>query len=155
MTYFHTCIGCKNRGNCDHLKDIKDHIVGLGITSLKHRCPHREQLFLAGDPVIAETRVDYDFEDGEPPIAKFKGWFIAQSGTKGIVFIQPGSEDLEQGMEFTPRYGGKGYVKILLSRIEADESRERMRIIECAQCGQRVSFVDECCCEANRGLNAA
>jgi hypothetical protein len=154
MTYFHTCIGCKKRSGCNHLKDIKDHIGGFGITSVKHRCPHRESLFLAGDPVIAETRVDYDFEDGDPPIAKFKGWFIAQSGTKGIVFIQPGETDLEQDMEFTQRSGGKGYVKILLTRIEADETRERMDIIECGECGQRVTFVDECCCGAH-GMVAA
>lgn len=150
MTHFPTCIGCRHKPDCEHLKSVKTRISGLFVTTLKHRCKFREPTFKAGDPVLIRTRVcsNESLEGEEPQVAIFPGHFIEQYGTKAITFIAPGtlSKCEHDPWPFEPFSNGRGFVKVPLARIEPDQSREPVRIQHCAGCGQRVTFVDECYC---------
>lgn len=129
MTTFSTCTGCKAKGDCEHAAAIKKAVKGMFVTSIKHRCAHRDPLFKPGDPVTVETWSCMN--DPDAGMEYFPGIFIAQKATKAICFIKPGTDGFETA--------GKGYVKVTLSRIKTRDG-DRVDVRECEFCGERPAL---------------
>lgn len=130
MAYLHTCVGCLFQGAACTARDVlKIRIKGLGITSIRHRCPVRAPRYSAGHAVMIHT---YDSKDDPDSVVMqwWPGWFISQKGTKAICFIRPKTE--VGGYEFSPQHSN-GFVKVPLSRVKIG-AHDRVELDICRFC---------------------
>lgn len=138
MTY-RTCTGCTHgHGFCAEREKVREQVAGLGVSSIKWKCAWRRPAFRPGDLVWATTVSEWQTsgDDGEPVINDYAATAIQNFGSKLLVFIKPGSFelDLEDGdYAFTPRNGGAGFCKVTLTRIRR---REGVRENVCHYCRQ-------------------
>lgn len=133
MTY-RTCVGCyMEKEPCPARDHVRRTVKGLGVTSIKWRCSNRVPRIAVGDPVWAETVADLNSteigDDGYPLRHSFPAIAIANSGSKMIVFIDPGVASLSDGVFFNKDCSG--FCKVSLSRITA---REGERVEVCRHC---------------------
>lgn len=138
MTYWRTCRNCTRNRACERQESMKATLAGMGITSVKHRCPERALPYQPGDPVLAKTYGDMDAytEDGEISIASFPGFFMGESGSKAMVWIRPGTSAVdEDDYEFNPKNGGKGFCKLPFDRLAANPGGTSIEV--CSSCGKR------------------
>lgn len=63
MTAFRTCKNCVADGACELRDALKRSLVGLGVTSVKHRCAARRPVFVSGQRVSVSWPVG-DFDEG-------------------------------------------------------------------------------------------
>ena len=138
MTYMHTCVGCATLSkDCDYRKVVQSAIKGLGISSLRHRCQHRADLYQPGEIVEALlpewlSRDCPDIED-EPPMRWFQATLIQQNGTKATIFVAPDTWSLDSLGQFCT--SGIGYAKAPLSRIRKARTLNFVDITPCNFCG--------------------
>lgn len=158
MTYFRTCIGCKSREDCPTKDALKASIKGLGLTSIKHRCKNRVEMFQKGDPVVVRTYSGYsepsDSGYGNDAVHDdYPGYFIRQNAAKALVIVKPGTHghDYGESFPFLPK-NASGYLSIPLSRIRANPEGERVSMDECQRCGEIVAIQgSNARCEENHG----
>lgn len=140
MTY-RTCTGCVHgAGACQARDIIKAHVKGIGVTSLKWRCAHRQPVYRPGDAVWVNLFVGW--EDGgdswgreEQAFAEFPGVVIRVRGSKAVIFIEPGVQSRCEQYDFEPQKSGNGHVKIPLSRTR---KRHAVREHVCPVCERIV-----------------
>jgi len=153
MPVLMTCRGCTKVSDCDRRAKLVEAVRGLGVTSIKHRCPDKTLAFTPGQAVWVEVNdapwsecAEFD----EPTRAWFPGVFIGgstKSNTRGLVFVRSGETDRSGDFEFDPINGGKGgelrysVCKVIWSRIEA---RERDPYDLCRECGLPIALTDTC-----------
>ncbi len=117
-------------------------IQGLGITSVKHRCPGYRPAFEPGDPIKALTWSWFHNDDDPPAQCWFPGHFIRLSGQRAIVRVPAKALALDaDGVEFEPN--GNGYLKLPLARV-AHRDGERADVTPCSWCGGIVALGDPC-----------
>lgn len=158
MARFSTCIGCVRKPDCAKLADIKAAVVGLGVTSLKHRCATRDPEFKPGDPVLVKTvpwRNDPEPENDyrEPPKLWFRGVFVSElkNFNQIIVYIKPGTPNETEydgtgyidEEEFFPSGAKPGFVKVPRSRVKKAEG-DKVDLKLCAACGEPTAITN-CC----------
>lgn len=145
--HMNTCTGCKFKGDCDHAAHLRLALKGHGIRSVKFSCAKREPVFRPGDPAVFSTTVSAGFEDMAYSVT-YPGVVIEQKGGKVLGFIKPWVEDLTgEGLPFEPR--GNGYVKMPLTRVRPDPSREPVEIKTCRWCASNYAIDGRC----DRDLN--
>ena len=141
MTYFRTCVGCKSRENCPTKEALKTSIKGLGLTSIKHRCKERVELFQKGDPVLVRTYSGHsepsDGYGNDAIYDDYPGHYIRQNGAKALVVVKPGTPGVEFGEDFPfqPK-NGTGYLSVPLSRIRSNPDGESLCMTVCHRCGE-------------------
>ena len=123
MTYYHACVGCAHdKATCDAFAAFKEKIKGLGLTSVKWRCPERVDRFHVGQPVWALTTVIYGdgYNDENVCRNEWPGHIIRLLGPSALVYIKPGvqAKDYDDEAPFEPKSGGNGFCKIPLSRLK-------------------------------------
>lgn len=133
MTIFRSCTGCMHQKQpCATRDALRDGLRGLSITSVKWRCADRNPRFVQGDPVWVTTVATYNAteEEGGPCRTEFPGVMITPMGTKGLVCIAPGTEDIDGEYTFDAARGN-GFCKIPLSRLRP---RDGERDPVCPEC---------------------
>lgn len=94
MTYYRTCKNCRfEKSGCQKREEMRTAIKGLGITSIKFRCPDRRAIFDEGQRVKLTWRVfasgdDYDEETIHEFLATVM--FEVAGGLRYIVRVDPG-----------------------------------------------------------------
>lgn len=143
MPRFNTCHTCmKPAATCPTRERLNTAIAGLGITSLKHRCPDYAPAFLPGDPVKVDTIAWYPQEDDRPPRCWFPGHFIRLVGQRALVFVPAKAMSLD-GCEYEFEPHGNGYLKLPLSRV-AHRNGEPADVIACTWCGCILGLGEAC-----------
>ena len=132
MTVYRTCRLCTvEKDKCPHKAVIKGAIVGLGITSIKHKCNFYSPPFKPGQPVIARTYIDNEVGyDGDIENADFPAIFIKQVRTKALVLIKPGVSCIDGDAQFTPMKNKRGYCKLTFDKLKAREGVPFVEICE-------------------------
>lgn len=144
MARFVTCHTCMYpAATCPTREMIQSAIAGLGITSIKHRCPGYAPAFTPGEAVKVTTFAWFHRDDDDPPPkVAFPGHFVQLSGQRAIVHVRKGVGDLDgAGVEFEPQ--GKGYLKIPLARV-AHRDAASIDPTECSQCGAIPGLGEPC-----------
>lgn len=158
MTY-QTCRGCVHGdGFCQARENVKAHVKGLAITSIKWKCSWRRPIYHPGDAVWANLFADMEPHDdgwgGDRPVFRdFPAVVIKMVGSKVLLFVEPDAFDEYEEYQFEPKKGGNGYVKIPISRTRArDAGREPV----CAGCTQlvRLKGHEDWCRYAPKGASA-
>lgn len=140
--HLNTCTGCKFKGDCGHAAHLRDTLKGHGIRSIKFACAKREPVFRPGDAAIFTTKVASDPND-MPVLASFPGVVIEQKGSKVVGFVRPYVKDIG-GEDFTFEPNGNGYVKMPLTRVRPDPSREPVEIKTCRWCASNYAIDGRC-----------
>lgn len=136
MTY-QTCRGCAHgAGFCQAREDVKAHVRGIGVTSIKWKCRWRRPVYQPGDAVwanlFADTEPDDDGWGGDRSVFRdFPAVVIKVFGSKTLLFVEPGAFDEYEEYQFAPAKGGNGHVKIPLIRTRR---RDAIRESICAGC---------------------
>lgn len=142
--HLNTCTGCKFKGDCDHAAHLRLALKGHGIRSVKFTCAKREPVFRPGDPAIFKTFIsdpDEEHRGGVEEVA-YAGVVIEQKGGKVIGFIKPGAPDIYGETPFEAK--GNGYVKMPLTRVRPDPSREPVEIKTCRWCASNYAIDGRC-----------
>ena len=102
MTAYRTCLHCvRARDLCERRADVARGVAGLGVTSVKFRCPERIPLFTPGQRVsVTWFIVDPDGRYGDGIHETWPATVIAQRGTKFQIVV----DDVD-GDEGTPARG--------------------------------------------------
>jgi len=90
-------------------------IKGLGVTSIKWKCPTRKPRYNPGDPVYARLGADCDPDYGVT-VADFPAIVIRLLGSKVLVYVEKDATSESGGYQFEPR--GNGFCKVTLSRLK-------------------------------------
>lgn len=139
MTAFRTCLGCRLASEyCAKRSLLSDQIAGLGLTSIKFRCRHRESLYKPGDLVWA--RLPYDWGDQYYPEGMasddFPGVVIKEmTGSIRLVYVAQGALS-PSGIDFIPK--GNGFCKV---RVRWLKPRDGEREEVCGYCLQPVAQI--------------
>ena len=134
MTVYRTCYGCAaDPKTCQARKAVSDQIKGLGVTSIKWRCPDRKDRFHVGQAVWATTHsgVIQSEYDGGGYIGDFPAIIIRHQGARAVVMIEPGALDRTERAPFTPLNAGNGFCKIPLTRLK---ERDAPTVAVCPTC---------------------
>ena len=145
MTYFHTCVGCaEQKTECPVREGFKAAIRGQGVTSLRHRCARRKDMFTPGQrvEVLTYSDLDWDWEYGPPPRVWFPAVIVSQSAARILVHIQPGTRDTTGEHEFCTK--GNGYCKSRLGRVRPTQATDLVDMAHCDHCGAIPSLGDKC-----------
>ena len=152
MTHFPTCTGCAvERKTCPDLARLRAALAGFGATTVKHKCKNRAPRFMPGAAVMIHT-VSGDgnvTEDGDAVMADYRGVFVRESGSKGIAYIAKGTIDdnhsgADGGYPFEPRGGGRGFVKIPMSRMKLIDGAPSADVTPCKKCGSLFVLTGIC-----------
>ena len=137
-----TCTGCVHKVGCGHAAHLRTALKGHGIRSVKFACAKRQPVFRPGDAAIFTTFVADDPEDRAVEV-RYPGVVIGQKGASVIGLIKAGANDLGgEGFPFSPR--GNGYVKMPLTRVRPDPSREPVEIKTCRWCASNYAIDGRC-----------
>ena len=143
MTYLHTCVGCRHRGDCLAENQLRLELKSLGVRSAKHRCQIRAPLFVLGDPVEILITTTYEKEyDDEHVKEWFPGHFLRQHGAVAYCFIKPGVLDVNG--DYTFDASGNGHVKIPMSRVRPGHHAQPASLEPCKICRQVLDIVGMC-----------
>ena len=139
-----TCTGCKFSGECARARNMKDVLRGLGIFSLKFRCPQREDVFSPGQAAIFTTYISDSNDTGESTARNvhYQGRVIQQYGGKVVGFIAPSTPDESGDYPFEARCSG--YVKMPLARVKPDDTRPAISLSCCRFCGSHFDLTGVC-----------
>lgn len=121
MTYLHTCVGCFYAADtCDRRDELKAAIKGLGISSVKHRCLGRYNIYKRGDAVKVHTvnSTEGSIDDHTGIVLDwFDATVVQQVGGRVVVFVADATEGQDSGAPFEA--SNNGFVKAPLSRIKS------------------------------------
>jgi hypothetical protein len=151
MTYFHTCVGCKAKGNCEQVDRIRSALKGTRVTSARHSCKTRVPMFEPGEAIMAVVTLRWnpsgEYGGSEPETHEYPGVFIAQKGPRALVYIRPGTMpsshhdgDDDSDGAFEPLNDGKGYLKVPLGRVKKWEGVLPVDLTTCSYCGEYVNL---------------
>ncbi|MCV9940880.1 hypothetical protein OIU35_31405 [Boseaceae bacterium BT-24-1] len=142
---FLTCTGCKFNGDCDLAAVKRADLKGHGIRTIKFACKRRADIFQPGQAALFTTFVSDEDEAHRGGVMEvtYPGHVIKQMGSKVFGFIKPGAEDTDgYGIPFEAKV--RGYVKMPLTRVKTDGSRDAANVDSCKWCGQHVGLGDVC-----------
>jgi hypothetical protein len=142
-----TCTGCKFAGDCDHARHMRASLKLMGIRSVKFACAKREDLYAPGQAVVFQTWVTTDDEYRPSVEVYYPGYALGHKGTRVFGFIAPGTPDTSGHHPFEPR--AAGYVKIPLSRVRPDPTRENGDARQCGWCARHPGLGAGCGVDLN------
>jgi len=141
---FLTCHTCATpAATCPVRAALRENLAGLGITTLRHRCPEYRTAFEPGEAVKVTTLAWFHRDDDDPPPKlAFPGHFIRMDRTKALVFVPEGAEDLNgEGISFEPN--ARGYLKVPLARV-AHRDAPSVDVTACRWCSAILGVGDNC-----------
>lgn len=143
MPNFRTCHTCAfPSATCPTREALQAALEGLGVVSLKHRCPDYRPAFAPGDAIKVETLAWYHRDDDPPPKLWFPGHFIRLSGQRALVFVPKGAPDLNcEDIEFEPN--GNGYLKVPMRRV-AHRDAAAVDVTACRWCAAIPALDGHC-----------
>lgn len=123
---------------------------GLGITSIKHKCPAFAPRFKPGDPIVVLTvpwmSSQYP-EEGEPPQHWYPGHFVKYCGASGktpLVFVKAGALPSDSAMPDPFEPAGTGFIKAPATRVKPSGWAPPVCVDECRNCGVITALGQPC-----------
>lgn len=96
MTVYRTCRNCAHeREPCQQRENVRASLKGLGMTSVKFRCPDREPRFRRGQRVSVTWPVPDDSGYDMPTLETWPATVIRESGARFLVLIDDTDSDHE------------------------------------------------------------
>jgi hypothetical protein len=144
VSKFRTCRSCfRADAPCEVRDTLSGALTGLGILSVKHRCPAYQPMHRPGDAVLVQTRawIGGDLEEGYPPMCWYRGRFIRYVGAKALAFVEPGTEPEN---DEHPLESATGFIKVPYSRIRASDWASRIDVTACGWCAAILTIGQPC-----------
>lgn len=146
MAYYAPCLNCAvPRDQCQRLKEVKEAIAGLSITSIKFRCRDRRARFYPGQRIEFDWQVydeaDAEYGGGEGCPVSFKGTVVREKTNRRRFVIRVDQD--QQCDEYRPSDVFKDSEFISVRPDDMRPVNEPDRSL-CERCSAYLDDPDDC-----------
>lgn len=135
MTAYTTCTGCaRDPKTCEFRQQIRTAILGLGVTSIRFKCPIREAAFPPGQRVIVGWPLDDRIDEyGHEKPVRFYATVLAElKPGRYRVKVDDGRDIDGAGYDAPDDLRSEGYANVSIHRLTRVEDEPRLTV--CPSC---------------------